>query len=89
MTARGTDLIKTWSFERVKGQFKCEKGMLTLHQSGDGSGDNVAAYESATMDLYLLDKDLVVHRHGGSAGVMLLIPAAFYESLWAKFALKP
>lgn len=89
VTARGTGFVKAWSFEGAKGQYKCEKGILTLHQNGDGSGVNVAAYESSTMDLYLVDKDLVVHRHGGSAGVVLLIPAAYYESTWARFALKP
>lgn len=89
VTAISNEGIKTWSFASKMGQFNCEKGVLRLHQSGDGSGDNVVAYESATLDLFRVDNDLVVHKHGGSAGVMLLIPAAFYESTWARFAPQP
>ncbi len=89
VTATGEGASKTWSFERSKGQFKCEKGMLMLHQRGNGSGDNMVAYESSTIDLIHVNNALVVHRHGGSAGVMLLIPAAGYDSTWARFPMKP
>ena len=76
---------RSWWFEKAKGQFKCHNGVLSLTQAGDGSGDNVAAFESSTLDLFLVGGDLVTHRHGGSAGVILLVPFVAYEGTWARF----
>jgi len=79
---------KDWSFSQAKGQLLCKGGILSIQQRGDGIGDNVVAYESATLDLFRVNNDLIVHKHGGSAGVMLLVPMAGYESTWGRFAFK-
>ena len=77
--------VKTLIYDRKKGQYNYLNGMVRLHQGGDGSGDNIIAYESATLDLFMVGNDLVVHRHGGSAGIMLLVPVVVYDSSWARF----
>lgn len=52
------------------------------------SGDNVAAYGSGAKDIYVTERHLVINSHGGTAGIILLIPAAAYGSDWARFEVK-
>jgi hypothetical protein len=88
ITAEGGGESNRWSFQKSKGQLKCKGGSLLIHLSGDGSGDGVAAYASVTLELRRVGGDLIVNKHGGSGGVMLLIPAFGYESAWGRFKTK-
>jgi hypothetical protein len=88
ITANGEGIHRKWSFEKSKGQLKCKNGILKIHLSGDGSGDNVAAYESDTLELQMVGNDLVVNKRESSAGIILLIPFWGGESLWGRFKLE-
>ena len=74
-----------WSFDKSKHEFACLNGVLRISQGGDKSGQNIAAVGTDAIDLYRTPGDLIVNRHGGSAGVALMIPIADYNSIWARF----
>lgn len=84
----GKDFYGLWSFERSKGQFKCSHGTLIIPQNGDMSGANVEMFGLGALDLYRVENQLIVNSHGGTAGIVLLIPVAGYGSDWARFQLK-
>jgi len=83
--AKGPIKSRTWSYEKSKRQLECKNGILTVHFSGDGSGDGVAAFESNSLELQRVGNDLVVNRVENAFGFMLFIPAWGHESLWGRF----
>ena len=88
VTASGDNINRQWSYDKLKREFTCHNGVLSVAQGGDMSGDNVAAFGSGAIDLYRTEGHLAVNSHGFTAGVMLLIPAAAYGSDWARFAIQ-
>jgi hypothetical protein len=72
--AIGHKTAHQWSYEKSKGEFSCKEGMLSLPKGGNMSGDNVASFGSGADDLYVTDSHLIINSHGGTAGIILLIP---------------
>lgn len=88
VTASGNNMNRQWSYDKSKADFTCHNGVLSIVRGGDMSGDNVAAFGSGTIDLFQTEDHLTVNSHLFTAGVMLLIPVASYESNWARFAIQ-
>ena len=85
IVAEGNGVHREWSFERARGGLKVEGGAIKVWRSGDGSGDNVAAFESKSIKLYRVGDELIIQQRNSSAGVVLLIPAGGYSITWARF----